>query len=512
MLGDVLTVRRMEIKKYVLYDDGWNIVSPVEIKKNIKEKKVIIFGVTPRNKAIYRLVNKKKVEAIFDNDPEKDGTIVDGILVSCPNQCDSDSVVITALRDYKSFIPQLKSLGFDKIYFEMEQDYYMIFQKYYTNFIQGRGLLFPRLQRYHYIHVIPDEKFIWSIFDVIEAAFNMEEHLFIIYNITPNDQYNSWKKYYKLADEFHNICLVDDEINWNAINWNKKLLEINNVLSSCRQIIFHGEWLSKSIREFFSLKTDLLREKGVWIIWSGNVGNNLGNAENIKMVLGYVRGIVVGYDGIYRTLIKNFNLCQHEKIEVGFSYARPVKFLKRKVNKDRYHILIGHSCVDYCQNMETLKMLSKLEYKDKLNIYCITSYGRSDLIDEIEEYGNQNFSNHFFSMRKYMPYQEYANFLEDIDVAVFGLEISAGYNTIDLLLCTGAKVYLKKGTAIYQLYQDMEAEISDYYSILKRDINQFVEFSEIKKTINQKLVIANYDLQNISQRWAALFDFYGQPL
>ena len=68
-----------------------------------------------------------------------------------------------------------------------------------------------------------------------------------------------------------------------------------------------------------------------------------------------------------------------------------------------------------------------------VQIYCIASYGPSELIDEIEKWGEIYFENCFHLLKTYMNYKEYVDFLSRMDIAVFGMELFSGRDTLELL-------------------------------------------------------------------------------
>lgn len=441
-----------------------------EIKKRRNGKKIILFGADEfRNKQLFQFIDKNEIICIFDNDKHKWGSEIEGIRVVKPFNKTQNIILMSGIHDWNTISRQIVELGYSEIYFFLTEEWKIRWGKYIELFSPEnyKNYIWPNLF-FKYIHVIPDEKFFEAVIEYIEYGMNIKEHFFIIYNMNvgnENDRYRVWDKYKKLSEQFHNIYIVHNELCYLSLNdWETNKEKLDKLLMNADKILFHGEWFTEKVYKYFFAKLGIVHEKGIFIPWSGEVGTLAWTNTFIEGVLQYSRMITLNkysYEG--QNILKNFPLTEKANwFNNGCSYARLTKPIKKK-NKNTKNILIAHSCDARAKGIETIKYLS--ERKGNVYLYCITSYGPQDVVKEVENYGKTYFGDHFISVKEYMRYEDYVQFLAQIDVAVFGMETLLGRDTLELLFLLGAKVYLKPKSSASENMISFGYKVHNYYDI-----------------------------------------------
>lgn len=472
-------------------------------------KKIILFGADrERNKCLFEYINEGNIKCLFDNNEEKWNTYIDGIPVVKPYGETEDVVLISGIYNWKDITDQIKELGYKNIYFFLAQEIQDLVGKYISEFspaVYNNAIIEGRT--YKYIHFMPDEKFFYPVIEFIEYGLNAEEHFFVIYRMNEanlNDQYNVWSKYKEVASRYHNIYLnYCQSYCLNLIDWEKNRSKIDNILENAEKVILHGEFLSPKICTYLHDKIDLIKKKGIFVPWGGNIGKDPYTVYTIKRVLQYSRMIAYSFSQQKETIIKYFPIA---KKAIWFnnelSYVRPTYAICKKKEGIK-KVLIAHSPHDYTKVVETLKYLSDI--KTSINIYCITSYGPKEMKKKVEYYGNKYYGNHFIAVKEYMDYKEYVDFLSSMDLAVFGMEDLSGRDTLELLFWLGVKVYLKPNFEASECMKEIGYRINDYYAA-KSEINDGLFYNQ-DKDWNCSIAADKLDPEKKLRQWKEFYEY-----
>lgn len=491
---------------HMILDKDCDVINVEVLMRIIQGKKIIIFGASPKNKRIYKAIDKARIFCIYDNNPQKWGTKFDGILVTEPKAGDADIVILSALSDYGNLRPQLSSLT-KQFYFFLDDIYFKECKGYFEYFVQTKRLPYKApFKSFKYIHIIPDEKFLACLFEAIEYASNMDEHYFLIYCVGKDDLYNCWDKCRELHQKFHNVFILDDCHNWNGICWKEHLICLDELFANCKKIIFHGgEWIGDELLNYFVQKKRFVREKGIWVVWTGKIKQVPACQRRIKQLLCFVR-VILSDDITYEMLNQDFELLPHFRLKNKLSYSRSMGLPEKRKGNGRCNIFIGHSCFEYNYNEETIELLNLSGFEDKADIYCITSYGDQETIDKVKASGTQSFGEHFHLIENYLPYEDYIKLLNNMDVAVLGMNVNCGYTTRRILMWLGVKQYLKKDSDVYNASIAEGACVYDYYTIPMESLESFMNYPKKDQQINYELAKEDYDIDCIAQRWQELFE------
>lgn len=103
-------------------------------------------------------------------------------------------------------------------------------------------------------------------------------------------------------------------------------------------------------------------------------------------------------------------------------------------------IMVGNSSTITNHHIEIFDRLKVMDLTN-VDIYCPLSYGDMTYRDEVIRYGRSCFGDHFYPVTQYMTYEDYVQFLNTCDVAMFDLERQQALGNIFLMLDLGKKVY-----------------------------------------------------------------------
>lgn len=480
-----------------------DFIDDTQIRNILAEKKIVLFGASEKNRYLIDVLGKERVQCIFDNDENKWDTEKDGVPIIKPCAGLEDIILVSAVYDWTNISNQIKSLGYQEIYFYLSDEIE-------PNLFQYQAVFAPQKQRnmivmekkYKYIHIIMDEKFFSALIEMIAYQFQMDEHFFVVYNINQsneNDIYGLWNTYINIQKQYKNIYLVHDTDYPNLYNWDANKDKLEYLLNESDKIIFHGEYLSPRLGAFFGSNRKLLNEKGMFLPW-GRIGNQPYADGYMEEVFQYVKVIVCQDFATIEFIQKNYPIT-HKAIWIknGPSYARLTKNIPVR-NKTK-NIFISHCANEYGKAIENLKYLRDM--KGLYKLYAITSYGEQK--KQVEEYGKKYFGDRFIAVEDYMDYQEYVEFLSKMDIAILGMDLMAGRDTLELLFWAGVKVYLKPGTAIDKRIKSMGYKVNDYYQVLQETEEEL--FHNPDEDWNRMIASREFDAEKKAEQWKKLFEF-----
>ena len=223
-----------------------------------------------------------------------------------------------------------------------------------------------------------------------------------------------------------------------------------------------------------------------------------------KMV-DYVKGNFSGYityvRGDYKLAQKWYNAkgIYYDCIGYLSNVYKEVNFNNYKKHKDKIHILVGNSAAPSNNHIEILDKLKTLKEEDIL-IYCPLSYGNVEWTKNISEYGRFVFGDKFIPLVNIMPYEQYLDFLSEIDIAIFAHDRQqASANTITLL-GMGKTVFLKK-TTLYDLFKEMKITVYPF-----EEFNNLTMLNAEEVCNNINIVKERFSEERLKQDWKFIFE------
>jgi len=246
------------------------------------------------------------------------------------------------------------------------------------------------------------------------------------------------------------------------------------------RIILHGDTLI----HFFALYPLCLKKTG-WIIYgqelySLNKGGNL--RQKIKrFVLSKVKWHITHIEGDSQLA----NKLLHSQAQFVYSpmylsnVADTTNFVPTAVSKKaKLNIMVGNS-TDPTNNHKGI-FDKILPYKEDIEtVFCPLSYGMYDAYkQEIATLGQQLFGDKFVVIDKFMPFDEYKQFLSGIDVVVFDHNRQEAMGVTLTLLALGKIVYLNPNTTAYESLTKRGFRVFDNHLIIKEGLKTSRDIGE----------------------------------
>ena len=92
-----------------------------------------------------------------------------------------------------------------------------------------------------------------------------------------------------------------------------------------------------------------------------------------------------------------------------------------------------------------------------------------------------------------------------MDIALIGMEVMAGRNTLELLFWSRVKVYLKPGTDVYRRMRSMGYKINDYNRIFEESEESL--FFNRDEEWNCSVAAREFDIDLKVRQWRELYEY-----
>ena len=291
-------------------------------------------------------------------------------------------------------------------------------------------------------------------------------------------------------------------------------------------IIIHGMfniWYTA----FLALNPWLLK-KCNWIVWGGDLYQQNVKENNIKeRIRTRLKKAVGSRIGFLTTLAdRDLQIAeerysfkgQHLKAKYPTPLTRPGNFellnemkifRNTRGNSSKINIMIGNSATRTNQHFEALDLIAKYKEED-IKIYLPLSYG----IDaDYKEYGKSvtDYAINIFGKDKVIPLYDrldgtdYYKIISKIDVGLFNCNRQQAMGNITILLTSGAKVYIRKDTSMWEEYRKRGNIMFDILSIPEMEYEEFSHLDQQDRDINAEIIYDNASDEANRKRWTAIF-------
>lgn len=358
------------------------------------------------------------------------------------------------------------------------------------------------MKTYKYIHIFykDETKFNPRIVELINEKSNgfiPEEHLFV----------TQYKTVYDKISQYSNTYYVERD---------KK--RDPSIINECAE---RGNWIivhsMPSIQDCLKIK-DKYCSKIIWRTWGHDVTYTYYKGQFIKNTLKHI----VEY--FWKRKVRKFyaigiaNIVDQVDIRKQFGNVRCYRLpyaqkrdenkilsLKKactKKNRDTLNILLGHS--GYCNDnhIEILKKLNKYKNK-KIKIFLIFSYGNEEYMKIVKEYIEEFWADKVIVISEFMKYEDYVEFLSNIDIAILDGEKSYALGNISLLLYFSKKLFVNRNGLIREVFDLINVPYSctdEVGQMSFEDFSKPLDFSNV----GNELSIHTYQ-ENITQ-WHILLN------
>lgn len=327
---------------------------------------------------------------------------------------------------------------------------------------------------------------------ILEEKFILEYINFVDKNVDSKNQY-----YLLIKHEVYNYDLVSDSIynnkNVETILYERKK-EINKLfeyMKSAKKIILHGLWKDEVVSILYN--NQFLLKKSYWIMWGGDFYSPENQSYEKKEVMRKISFLITGTKGDY-DLAKKWYFVEGKYIG-GINYPSNIyrDIELKKDNNNCLNIQVGNSADPTNKHFE---IFEKLEgYKSKnIKIFVPLSYGDKKYAKEVFFKGKELFGRKFIAILNHMSLQNYNNFLNEIDIAIFNHERQQAAGNIFTLLGLGKTVYLNEKSTLYKMldeygfifYNIKNLELK-YISLNDKNINKLI----MKKHFSKEAISKN---------------------
>ena len=294
------------------------------------------------------------------------------------------------------------------------------------------------------VHCIVLDKFIPPFIDFLKRNFDYNNHHFLF-----------------LHQEFYDYGLQPDKQNIWITDFNSEN-DFTLFLKKADKLIIHGLW-SEYLIDFLYRNAYLLK-KSYWVMWGGDFYFPERQSDKKKKVIRKMGNLITDVVGDYE-LAKQWYKAKG-KIYRSFMYPSNLykDVPKKDVIKHTANILIGNSSNPTNNHIDALEKLKDLK-DENIKIFIPLSYGggSEEYISEVIKTGQSIFKDKFIPLLEYIPYEEYIQFLNSIDIAIFNVNRQQAMGNIITLLGMGKKVYIRNDTTMWNYFSELGIKIFNFY-------------------------------------------------
>lgn len=291
------------------------------------------------------------------------------------------------------------------------------------------------------------------------------------------------------------------------------------MLRSADKIIISGVWVQTELMVAF-LKIGLIK-KTFFHFWGGDFYSYREPAGSLKslvvrnlffLAFSKAAGLVFLIDGEYEqfkriTHVSNRSFIAPEPDDPSDIKDWPdfSKYRNETVHRS-INVLVGNSATASNFHEEVFERLK--QYKTEwMKVYVPLSYGNTGYRETVVDKGFTMFGDSFSPLLDFMDSKDYIKFLTGMDVAIFYCDRQQAMGTINLLLGLGKKVYLRRGTSMWNAYVEQGFTIFDADSINQLSYEEFYGFDRMARRKNMERAdeIADGLVLSWKQAWEAVF-------
>lgn len=346
-----------------------------------------------------------------------------------------------------------------------------------------------------FLHIFPDGTFAKPFVNFINKNFDSDEHLFFLHTGKNTASHTITEKNVKsFAGKLKDVGLL-----MHKMNKCKKILIHNLSVPPIVCILFIQPWLYKKVN---------------WIVWGGDLHWYKNRSKDIKSNLyEMVRTLIIRNIGEITTLVKGDYELAKQWYHVKGTYRQglyvnplTMDFLDCVENKKKdniVHIQVGNSATPDNNHIEVLRLLKRFN-NENINIFVPLSYGDNKYAQDVVEYGKENFGDKFKPLIHFMEPKDYAQYLAEIDIAIFNHKRQQALGNIFALLYLGKKVYIRNDISTWPyLCEELNLDITSYQDIANQTFSQFINFHNSRD--NKDKVKIMFDLEHIKKVWEKVF-------
>lgn len=371
---------------------------------------------------------------------------------------------------------------------------FLLLMVYYTNKFDFLGDRINVMK----IHVFTNENpYNRAFLMFLHKNFDLDQHLFVFRVKKSNSQY-------------------PEELNENIIYAHNflKLIKLTPKFLSSQRIFFHYLPFGPSLFYWTPLSF-IVPQKLVWIFWGGDIYFFRKRPKIMmeklyecfrKLIIGRINYIAGFLEGDFNIIKENY----FTKAKYYYTiYPLPVDYAnldshiinEYKIEKKSFKILLGNSADKSNNHIEILQYLKRFENTDFI-VYCPLSYaGEKDYKENVIRKGKELLGDKFVPLLNFMEKDQYASFLNSIDIAIMNQDRQQGLGNILPLLYLGKKVYIREEITTFKYFENKLIKV---YKVKDLESVDFISFSNFDKQIGDKnkfLIKSEFSDENYFKIW-----------
>lgn len=345
---------------------------------------------------------------------------------------------------------------------------------------------------YKILHLFRIEKFTEGYIKFINNNFDKRYHELWTYG--KRDSRIVCVSQYKNAKYFRNIKEIG-----NSYNLEK--------MYSFDKIIYHGVFDPYIVSLFF--KNRRLLKRLYLYFWGGDKPCEGTWSDNFKKkyVVKHAHGIINIIPEEKKYMKKTYGIRNNWYCAKYYDTGIMEAIDKAKSKKHDYiAIQVGNSATGTNAHIFILKQLAKFR-NENLKIFVPLSYGDKEYANKVIKIGRKIFGEKFVGMTDFMNQEEYYQFLNSMDVAVFALKRQQALGNITALLYFGKKVFLRDRTILSHYHERMSnCYVGKIEEIGKMEFDQFIAISEEDRLRNKESMQKELEIEPRIEEWTAIFN------
>lgn len=322
------------------------------------------------------------------------------------------------------------------------------------------------------IHLSSCTTFLPPFIKLINENFDSNEHVFFL---TPGIE--------KIDTDGSENVIICGESKKDKSSFYKN---ISLSISKADKVILHSLFDFEILKILF-FKPWIL-SKCYWIIWGGDLYTYTLSERTWKWkIKEFIRRPVIKNMGHLITYIPGDVELARKWYGAKGKYHECLMYLSNtykaldvpSTHTDTVNIQIGNSADSSNNHIEVLEKL--LPFKDEnIRIYAPLSYGDKLHAKKVIAKGKDLFGDKFTALTDFMPFEEYLQFLGNIDIAIFNHKRQQAMGNTITLLGLGKTVFIRSDTTQWQLFKDKNIEVLDTLNFELKYINNLEQ--NIKNT------------------------------
>ena len=332
-----------------------------------------------------------------------------------------------------------------------------------------------------------DKKFFYSFRDFVLRHFPSDAHRFIVYGDTGKEG---------VVDAGDTVVYSRSFRNFPALSM---------AMGRADKVILHGLF---EIRLYYALSLQpwILR-KCYWNIWGGDLYVHQAGQQNRSFARDeFFRRMVIRSIGHVISCVRgDYELAQQWYGAKG-QFHRCIMYPsnlftgspKGTGRTGTLNIQVGNSADASNNHFEVFEQL-RMWGGETFNVYVPLSYGDMHHASAVIRAGEEAFGERFFPITRFMALDQYLEFLEKIDIAIFAHRRQQGMGNMINLLGLGKKVYMRKEVTTWQLFEEIGVAVFDVAHIELERLDD-----EVRRR-NQQNIAAYFTERRLRDQWEAIF-------